>query len=64
VVVPNLGGSVGVSYRWSAASVSFGYRADLFFNAIDGGIEAHRGENRGFFGPYASVRIGLGGSEN
>lgn len=60
VAVPDLGGSVGMSFRYADAKVSFGYKADLFFNAIDGGIATRKTENRGFFGPYASISIGLG----
>lgn len=60
VTVPNLGASLGVSYRWSTARVSLGYRADFFFNAIDGGIATASKENRGFFGPYAAISIGIG----
>jgi len=60
VVVPNVGGFAGVSWRYSDAKVSLGYRADFFFNAIDGGIDTRKNENRGFYGPYASISIGLG----
>jgi len=60
VTVPNLGGFAGVSIRYSDAKISLGYRADMFFNAIDGGIDARKSENRGFMGPYASISIGLG----
>ena len=38
VVVPNLGGFAGVSWRLPTAKLSFGYRADFFFGAIDGGL--------------------------
>jgi iron complex outermembrane receptor protein len=61
VVVPNLGGFAGLSFRYTTAKISLGYRADLFFNAMDGGIDAARKENVGFYGPFASVSIGLGG---
>lgn len=61
VTVPNVGGSLGVSYRMEDFKVAVGYRADLFFGAIDGGIDNRKTEDRGFFGPYASVSIGLGG---
>lgn len=60
VTVPNLGGAIGISYRWPTARVSLGYRADVFLNAIDGGIDTRKSENRAFFGPYASISIGLG----
>ncbi len=42
------------------AKISLGYKADFFFGAIDGGIDARKNENRAFFGPYASISIGLG----
>ncbi len=58
--VPNVGGSVGISWNYDNAKVSLGYKVDWFFNAIDGGIDAARKEDRGFYGPYASISIGLG----
>jgi hypothetical protein len=61
VAVPNLGGFAGVSYKFTNAKVSVGYRADYFFNAMDGGIDTHRSRNVGFFGPFATMSIGLGG---
>ena len=61
VAVPNLGGFAGVSWRYPIAKVSIGYRADMFFGAIDGGIDVAHRESRGFYGPFASVSIGLGG---
>jgi iron complex outermembrane recepter protein len=60
VAVPNLGGFAGLSWRTPNAKVSIGYRADVFFGAIDGGIDTAKKENRGFYGPYASISIGLG----
>ena len=60
VTAPNVGGSVGLSWKLQNFKMSLGYRADFFFNAIDGGIDARKNENRGFFGPYASISIGLG----
>jgi iron complex outermembrane receptor protein len=61
IAVPNIGGFAGISWRYSNAKVSFGYRADEFFGAMDGGIDTHRSENVGFFGPFANISIGLGG---
>jgi iron complex outermembrane receptor protein len=61
VIVPNIGAFAGLSFRYAAAKVSFGYRADLFFNAMDGGIDTANKENVGFYGPFASVSVGLGG---
>jgi len=60
VTVPNVGGFAGLSFSYSDAKISLGYRADFFFNAIDGGIDARKNENRAFYGPYASISIGLG----
>jgi iron complex outermembrane receptor protein len=61
VTVPNVGGFAGLSFRYSNAKLSFGYRADLFFNAMDGGIDTRKSEGRGFYGPFASVSVGIGG---
>ena len=61
VTVPNIGAFVGLSMKYQNAKISFGYRADEFFGAIDGGIDTQKSENRGFFGPYANIAIGLGG---
>jgi hypothetical protein len=61
VVVPNLGGFAGVSWRLPRGKISMGYRADFFFGAIDGGIETAHQNTTGFYGPFASVSIGLGG---
>lgn len=61
VVVPNLGGFAGLSMRYANAKVSMGYRADIFFGAMDGGIDTGRSYNRNFYGPFATISIGLGG---
>ena len=61
VAVPNLGGTIGLSWSVKNFKVSFGYRADEFFGAMDGGIDTRKSENVGFFGPYANISIGLGG---
>lgn len=60
VTVPNVGGFAGLSFRYSDAKLSLGYRADFFFGAVDGGIDSRKSENRGFFGPFASISVGLG----
>jgi hypothetical protein len=60
VTVPNLGGFAGVSWRYAAAKVTLGYRADYFFGAIDGGIDAAKKEDRGFYGPFVSISVGIG----
>ncbi len=59
VVVPNLGAFAGFSWRLPNGKVSFGYRGDFFFGAIDGGIVDVKRETNGFYGPFASVSIGL-----
>jgi len=61
VIVPNVGGFAGLTFRFENFKMSAGYRADLFFGAMDGGIDAAKKENRGFYGPFASVSVGLGG---
>ncbi|HVZ70064.1 MAG TPA: hypothetical protein VG891_11420, partial [Rhizomicrobium sp.] len=61
VTVPNIGGFAGLSFKYDTAKISFGYRADFFFGAIDGGIDARKTYDRNFYGPYATVSIGLGG---
>jgi iron complex outermembrane receptor protein len=61
VAVPNLGGFIGVSMNYRNAKVSFGYRADEFFGAMDDGLDTHRSEDVGFFGPFANISIGFGG---
>jgi len=60
VVVPNLGGFAGLSYRFQDVKVSAGYRADFFFNAIDGGFDTRKSENRSFNGPFLNVSVGIG----
>ena len=61
VTVPNIGAHIGLSYNYRNAKLSFGYKADAFFGAIDGGQEAAKNYNRVFYGPYMNVSIGLGG---
>jgi iron complex outermembrane receptor protein len=60
VTIPDLGGYAALSLHYTNCKISFGYRADMFFGAMDGGIDARKNENRGFLGPYASISIGLG----
>jgi outer membrane receptor protein involved in Fe transport len=59
--VPNLGGYIGASAQYRNAKINFGYRADVFFNAVDGGQGTAKSYNRGFYGPYLNVSLGLGG---
>lgn len=59
LVVPNVGGFAGVSFRYVNAKISLGYRADFFFGAMDGGIDMRRTYDRNFYGPYATISLGL-----
>ena len=61
LIVPNVGGFAGMTYRIHDFKISAGYRADFFFGAMDGGIDTAKKENVGFYGPFASVSVGLGG---
>jgi len=61
VTVPNVGGFGGISLKWTNAKLSLGYRADFFFGAIDGGIDVAKSETVGFYGPFASISVGMGG---
>jgi len=61
VIVPNIGGFAGLSYRYSNAKLSLGYRADFFFGAMDGGIDTRKTTDRNFYGPFAAISVGLGG---
>jgi hypothetical protein len=60
VTVPNVGATFGLSYRYSNAKISIGYRYDTFLDAMDTGIDARKTSNVTFNGPYASISIGLG----
>ncbi len=60
VTVPNVGAFAGLSYRYSDAKISIGYRYDTFLNAMDTGIATANKSNVTFHGPYASIAIGLG----
>ena len=61
VTVPNLGGYAGLSVRYNDAKISLGYRADEFFNAMDGGQATAKKYDRGFYGPYLNISLGFGG---
>ena len=61
VAIPNIGGFAGLSYRFTNAKLSAGYRADFFFGARDSGLETRSTTDVGFHGPYATISIGLGG---
>lgn len=59
VAVPNVGGFVGLSLKTTNAKLSLGYRADLFMNAMDVGLDTRKSSNLLFHGPYASISIGV-----
>lgn len=61
VTIPNVGAFGGVSLKFPNAKVSVGYRGDFFIGAMDTGIDARKTRTVGFYGPYASISIGLGG---
>jgi hypothetical protein len=61
VTVPNLGAHLGLSVQYQNAKISFGYRTDEFFNAMDGGEYTRDRMNRGFSGAYANLSLGFGG---
>jgi outer membrane receptor protein involved in Fe transport len=61
VTIPNVGGFAGISMKWPNAKVSFGYRADFFLGALDGGIDSRKSETLGYMGPFAKISIGIGG---
>jgi hypothetical protein len=61
VTVPNIGGFAALSYRFTNAKISAGYRADFFFGAKDSGLETRSTTTVGFHGPFATISIGLGG---
>ncbi len=60
VTVPELSGFIGLSARYQALKLSLGYKGDIWFKAIDRGIDAAKKSNLTFNGPYASISIGLG----
>ncbi|HEY5238087.1 MAG TPA: hypothetical protein VIJ62_06880 [Rhizomicrobium sp.] len=62
IVVPNVGATAALSFHYADAKVTLGYSADMFFGAMDGGIDAHKNENRSFYGPFVTVAVGLGAS--
>jgi iron complex outermembrane receptor protein len=61
VVVPNVGGFAGLSFRYADAKVNFGYRGDFFFGAMDVGNDTRKTGTVGFYGPFATISIGIGG---
>ncbi len=60
VTIPNVGGMIGMSVNFPNAKVSIGYRGDFFFGAMDTGNDTRRTGRTGFYGPFASISVGLG----
>lgn len=60
VTIPNFGAFGGVSLQFPNAKVSLGYRGDFFIGAMDTGMDVRKTKTVGFYGPYASITIGLG----
>ena len=61
VIVPNVGGFAGLSFSFTNAKISAGYRGDFFFGAMDTGNDTRTTKTVGFYGPFATISIGLGG---
>lgn len=61
ITVPNVGASIGMTWRLQDFKMSLGYRADFFFGPMDGGIDTRKTYDRNFYGPFAAVSIGFGG---
>ncbi len=61
LVVPNAGGFASISYHVEDFRIAVGYRGDFFFGAMDTGFDAAKKSTIGFYGPFATVSIGLGG---
>jgi hypothetical protein len=61
VVIPNVNGFAGISYRLPAVKVAIGYRADVYLGGVDGGLGAENRINHSFYGPFAVVSFGIGG---
>ncbi|HSZ11363.1 MAG TPA: hypothetical protein VK759_04260 [Rhizomicrobium sp.] len=60
-LIPNLGAMAALSFNLPAAKMTVGYRADFFFSGMDGGVNAYRGMTRSFYGPFATISVGIGG---
>ncbi len=61
VVIPNVGGFAGASFNFPNAKIALGYRGDFFFGAMDTGVDTRTTKTVGFYGPFATISIGLGG---
>jgi len=59
VIVPNVGGFAGLSIQRANAKISFGYRGDFFFGAMDTGFDTAKHSMVGFYGPFANISVGF-----
>lgn len=59
VTVPNIGAFASLTYQIQNFKIRAGYRADFFFGAMDGGLDARKTEDEKFYGPFATVSLGL-----
>ena len=59
--MPNFGGYASITYRLQDVKLSLGYQADVFLGAVDGGIDVSRNYDRGFYGPFVKISLGIGG---
>jgi Legionella pneumophila major outer membrane protein precursor len=58
VTVPSVGGYLALSWHGGEGTkISLGYRADEYFNALDGGFDTAAKINRAFYGPF--IKIGI-----
>ena len=55
----NVSGFIGLSAKLPHSKISIGYKGDIWFGAMDSGIDARKKSNLTFNGPYASISIGL-----
>ena len=60
VTVPLASVSLGLTYQIDQVKVSTGYRYETYFDAIDGGIDEARSEDRTIHGPYLRFTYGFG----
>ena len=61
ILVPNVGGFAGLSLKFPNAKISLGYRGDFFFGAMDTGWDKEKTKTVGFYGPFATISVGIGG---
>ncbi|HEX5776344.1 MAG TPA: TonB-dependent receptor [Caulobacteraceae bacterium] len=59
--VPVFGAELGLSYSLDRMKLRAGYRWERYFDAIDGGYDEARDEDRTIDGPYFKLSIGFGG---